>query len=107
MTMAGTTLRDVFLRDGDPFYGVPALPTDEPIADPDDPEGHDCPEDDECPVCQGLEDEPRESCGKTARRGACRRCPDCADYGDMKYHEEVDRKIERMSEEDFQRGGRS
>jgi hypothetical protein len=95
LTMAGMTLRDVFLRDGDPFDGLPTLPPDEP----EEEEGHDCPEDDECPICQHLEE--IEGCGKAGRRGACGHCEDCADYGDAKYHESVDRMIERESEEHF------
>jgi len=110
--MAGLTLRDVFIKDGDLFPGCSPPPPQEPDADCEnreeeyeEPEGHDCPEDDECPACQGLEE--KEGCGKAGRRGACGHCEDCADYGDMKYHEKVDREIERMSDEDFQKGRKS
>ena len=97
--MAGMTLRDVFIKDGDPFPGTISPPEPEPDADSEnreeeyeEPEGHDCPEDDECPVCLAIEE--KEGCGKAGRRGACGGCSDCADYGDWKYHEKVDRELE-------------
>lgn len=35
------------------------------------------------------------NCGKTGHRGQCGHCEECACYGDAKYHEAIDRMIER------------
>jgi len=94
--MAGLTLRDVFIKGGDLFPGTISPPEPEPDADcenREDPNDEELlPESDEDD--ESGEDSGRDSCGKAGRRGACGGCSDCADYGDMKYHEMVDRELE-------------